>query len=58
MELRRTSFWQKSPILDSRTVSKGNPLRMPMDVTNLEEFRCKYDVLIMAEALKVAVNTV
>ena len=50
-DLRQTESWHKSPILHRRpAVSKYYPRRMPMNAMKLEEYRCRFVVLIMREA--------
>ena len=50
IDLCQSECWRDSPILDRRTVSKHNLLRVPMNLTNLEEHRCRCDLLITSDA--------
>ena len=50
MNLCRTGSWRKSSISDRRRISKGDPRKKPINVANLEECRCRCDMLITREA--------
>ena len=49
MSLRRNESWCKSPISYRRTVLKGEPRRVPMNMPSLKYRRCRCDGLITGE---------